>query len=189
MADQALFGRFEKLALLLLGFVLTTVGGALLGNYLQDRSKFKAQQEQVFSEVARQMDSRMYRAKQLIWGLQGDVAYADKPIRWKEYRASLDSWNFDRNRNYVLLEMYFGSSARLCFQSIHDDFRRIGGSVERSGARKKDLDASSRDLDGLDDRVYSFERELLRHMNTRSWMRLHFVCPSAIRAQSSESSK
>ena len=118
MSDQTLFGRFEKLALLLLGFVLTTVGGALLGNFLQDRSKFKAQQEQVFSEVARQMDARMYRTRQSMWGLQGEVAYADISSRWKDYRASLDSWNFERNRNSVLLEMYFGSVARSCFQSI-----------------------------------------------------------------------
>jgi hypothetical protein len=167
----------------LLGFILTTVGGALLGNYLQDRSKFKAQQEQVFSEVARQVDARMYRTRQLMWGLQGDVNYADTSSLWKEYRASLDSWNFDRNRNSVLLEMYFGAAARSCFQSIHHDFRLIGGSVERSGARKKELGAIAQDLDHLESRIYSFEREVLRHMNTRSWASLHFVCPTAIRAR------
>lgn len=182
MSDQTLFGRFEKLALLCIGFVLTTVGGALLGNYLQDRSKFKAQQEQVFSEVARQMDARLYRTRQLVWGLQGDVTHADTSSRWKDYRASLDSWNFDRNRNSVLLEMYFGSEANVCFRSIHRDFRLIGGSVERSGAKKKELDSVSQDLDHLESRIYSFQRELLRHMNTRPWSRVHFLCQPAVRA-------
>ncbi|HEU0299411.1 MAG TPA: hypothetical protein VFR37_08155 [Longimicrobium sp.] len=163
MSENPVFGRYEKVALLMLGFVLTTVGGALIGGYLQTRSRFKAQQEQVFTEVARQMDLRSYRTEQLLNGLRGDVEYASLETRRREYRPALEEWNINRNRNSALIERYFGKNASECFDSIHVSFFNI----HRSIRDKADYSAiAQEDLPALRKQIKGFDRYLLDRART-----------------------
>jgi hypothetical protein len=162
MSDNTIFGRYEKVFLLLLGFILTTIGGTLIGSYLQTRNRFKAQQEEVFTEIARQMDLRAYRTDQLLSGLQGDVEYASLEVRRREYRTVLEDWNMNRNRNHALVERYFGAHAGDCFTRIHANFLNINRSIRRKADY---LATSQQDMETLRRQIYVFDRYLLKSVS------------------------
>ncbi|HEV2825170.1 MAG TPA: hypothetical protein VG035_08190, partial [Actinomycetota bacterium] len=72
----------KQLTPLLVGFLLTTVAGGLLGYFFQRRSwshqyevQFRAQEREratkAFEEISRLLDKRLYRLRQLYWGLSG----------------------------------------------------------------------------------------------------------------------
>src|SRR4051794_37903537 len=74
-------GMMDDLLKLVLGFVLTTLCGGLLGFVFQRRharyqwlrsrwEKELAEAQAVFEEVSRILDRRLYRTRQLLWSLE-----------------------------------------------------------------------------------------------------------------------
>lgn len=175
MNGTPVFGKWEKIGLLLLGFILTTVCGGLLGAYLQNRSRFRTQQEAIFSDLAKQMDARAYRTRSLIAGFRGDLEFAPLETRRNEYRATLEDWNVSRSRNSVLVLRYFGPLASRCFLQIHVDFLNINRSIRRGA----DLAKVNGDIEVLEGSIQSFDTFLLNSMKSHP-----FSTPAPCRVES-----
>src|SRR3954464_10411166 len=89
----------NQVVLLVLGFVLTTVVGGVLGYYYQRRTWDANRREaertaaaNVFDDISRAMDERLYRMRLVYWGLKqgGDQRIKDA---MNEYRVALTKWN------------------------------------------------------------------------------------------------
>src|SRR3954451_10252845 len=106
----------------LLSFVLLTVVGGVLGAALQHRSwKYKWSLESkekrlsisrdVFQEVSRLMDKRLFRSRQLhLWLKRGESEKIEKALT--DCRSCLFEWNDSINRNLAMLEFYFSRDIR-----------------------------------------------------------------------------
>jgi hypothetical protein len=133
----------NNIILAILGFVLTTVAGGILGHYLQtrswrqqDRSK-QAETErrtatQAFDEISRLMDKRLYRMRLLYWRLKSQPPSGDALERaMTDYRDVLFEWNDSLNRTLAMCEMYFGlETRRLLEGTVYETFTAIGGDLE-----------------------------------------------------------
>jgi hypothetical protein len=140
----------NQLILLLLGFVLTTVVGGLLGSYFQNRN-WKHQNRvklteteriaatQIFESISSLMDKRVYRMMQLNWKIRSDTADNDiLEKQMEKYREVLYEWNDNLNRNLALTQSYFGTKVRSYLEgTIYEKFSAIGGSLEKGYAERK----------------------------------------------------
>lgn len=163
MESNPLFGRYEKVVLLLLGFVLTTVGGGLLGNYLQSRSRFKTQQEQVFTEIAQMMDSRAHQTQLLVSASRNDtVYYGTIAARRPRYTAMLEDWNMKRNRTAALVRRYFGREAGRCYGRMNENFVNVNYSIRR----EVEPDSIQADVERLNEAIHAFDLFLLNRMSS-----------------------
>jgi hypothetical protein len=128
----------NQVALLVLGFVLTTVVGGILGYYFQLRTWDANRRESertaaadVFEDVSRAMDERLYRMRQLYWGLK---ARNEERIAaaMDEYRSALVKWNDNLNRNLALVYRYFGRDVWAFLSgTIYQEFAVIGRHLEK----------------------------------------------------------
>jgi hypothetical protein len=140
----------NQLILLILGFVLTTVFGGLLGSYFQNRTwkhqnRIKLAEAErmaatkVFESLSSLMDKRVYRMMQLNWKLRSDVT--DDVIiekKMEEYREVLYEWNDNLNRNLALVQSYFGTKIRNHLEiTIYEKFRAIGKLLEKGYSERK----------------------------------------------------
>ena len=171
----------NELAPILLGFLLTTVLGGFLGVYLQQRSwahRFKVERAtaerdravQVFDEISRLLDRRLYRMRRLAWTLEGEH---NRPLSQRgqkslsDYDAVLFDWNDSINRNLALLERYFGAERRDELDNEIGALMRSVGAVLDSRVRLEsgaevDLSGLQLDLDRLADLIYAYNVELIR---------------------------
>ncbi|MBM2623332.1 hypothetical protein JIG36_48335 [Actinoplanes sp. LDG1-06] len=153
---------------MLLGFLLTTVLGGYFGSLFQRRVwnhqhvvQFLAAEHkrtvEIFEEVSRQLDKRLYRLRLLYWslpdgnstGTRSDMAEK----RLEDYRQVLYEWNDGINRNLALIQQYFGDEERRELDlTIGRQFVALGGIVEGlwNGTRTHD-----------DEQKASFEQQLL----------------------------
>jgi hypothetical protein len=184
--EKKLFGRHHDLFLLLVGFFFTSILGATLGYYFQNRSwdfqeraRLVASEREaatkVFEEVSRLMDKRIYRMRQLNWKLSGDNQ-ADTELQMDLYRKILYEWNDSLNRNRAMVQRYFGSGVgEELFGSenrndppdnIHHSFKTIGKSLEsyyserdtNGNEAEKEIDSS---LEKLEERVYNINIRMI----------------------------
>jgi hypothetical protein len=127
----------DQIVLLVLGFALTTVVGGVLGYYYQRRTWDANRREgertaaaNVFDDISRAMDERLYRMRLVYWGLkQGD----DQRIKdaMNEYRVALTKWNDNLNRNLALAYRYFGADVwRFLSNLLYEEFAVIGRHLE-----------------------------------------------------------
>lgn len=113
------------------------------------------------------LDRRLYRMLRLLWAAGGtDAAELEK--RRLEYLEVLFSWNDRLNTNLSLVGSYFGDEARAYLDSLYEDFKRVGRSVEaamraaKAGEDTKQLvedvalEFEGRQPGSLNDRVYQF---------------------------------
>jgi len=140
----------NQIVLLVVGFVLTTVVGGILGYYFQRRTWDANRRESersaaatVFDDVSRGMDERLYRMRLVYWGLRrGD---ADRiAAAMDEYRATLVKWNDNLNRSLALVQRYFGPEvwSFLC-TVVYEEFAIIGRHLEDWYRRRDDPDLGS----------------------------------------------
>jgi hypothetical protein len=125
------------LALLVLGFVLTTVAGGALGYYLQNRAwdhqndarlveAERAAAAEVFDELSTLMDKRLYRMTQVAAALRDESMSADDLDRYvKDYREVRYAWNDTLNRNLARTQTYFGDDLRAYLEAnVYEGFTR-----------------------------------------------------------------
>ncbi|MFC5641620.1 hypothetical protein [Kitasatospora cinereorecta] len=118
-------GLVKELILLVVGFLLTTVLGGLLGFFFQQRTWAHQHRVQiqdhdrdravlVFEEISRLLDKRLYRLRLLYWSLAEDTDTRSErsESRMQDYRQVLYEWNDSINRNLALIEQYFGIDIR-----------------------------------------------------------------------------
>jgi Putative peptidoglycan binding domain len=140
----------DQLVLLVLGFVLTTVVGGALGYYFQRRTWGANRRESersaaadVFDDISRAMDERLYRMRLVYWGLRGGdedrIAAA-----MAEYRATLVKWNDNLNRNLALVQRYFGRDVWAFLSGVlYEEFAIIGRHLESWYRRRRDREPGS----------------------------------------------
>ena len=164
----------NELMPLIVGFLLSTVLGGLLGFYFQNRS-WKHQNNakvleaelhtalNVFEDVSKLMDKRLYRMRLLFWRLSSDQYDQDVIENYMElYREVLHEWNDNLNRNLALIQCYFGSSIRKQIDyEIYKQFRDIGKSLEEAYLARKSGHAPS------DLKLLEHDIEVLSHINYR----------------------
>jgi len=126
-----------QVILLVLGFVLTTVVGGVLGYYFQRRTWDANRRESersaaadVFDGISRGMDERPYRMRLVYWGLRrGDEDRIAAAMA--EYRATLVKWNDNLNRNLALVQRYFGREVWAFLSGVlYEEFAIIGRHLE-----------------------------------------------------------
>ena len=182
----------NELVPVITGFFLTTVLGGLLGFWLQNRSWahqhkiLVAEQEhqhkilvaeqkrekavQIFDEISRLMDKRLYRLRLIYWELadEGDQANRSPSTesRWEDYRQVLYEWNDNINRNLALLQRYFGQEMRNRLDNgVGLSFVMLGRVMEqwsKSGepaTTQSDVESRLKNLSNL---VYAFNVDMIR---------------------------
>jgi hypothetical protein len=175
----------NQILLLVLGFLLTTVGGGLLGYYFQNRTwkhqhamtVAEAQRDaatKVFEEISRLMDKRLYRMRQVQWSLC-NTAVPDGVLEhhMHAYRTVLYEWNDTLNRNLALTESYFGTELRQQLEErIYENFRRIGTRLETMyGDRTKQAATASTagtdsELTALSNEIYTINLRMISRIQS-----------------------
>ena len=126
----------------MVGFVLTTVLGGLLGFWFQSRAwshQHEAQQRDqeydqalhTFEDVSTLLDKRLYRMRRLYWAARRN---ADTRVDRDAVSAARDAyvevlftWNDNLNRNLALTQTYFGTATRLSLEhDILAEYAAIG---------------------------------------------------------------
>jgi hypothetical protein len=171
----------NKIILLILAFLLTTVCGTFLGAYFQDRqwrNQWEVKKEElnvdqkkeIYEHISSLLDKRQYRMRQFLWALQErfDNDYVES--RRREYREVLYEWNENLNRNFALLQMKFDEELRNVFEDeIGFCFIKAGESIEelyrkRMNEGKVDIaevKSVESDLDDLHIKIYKFNLDML----------------------------
>lgn len=166
----------DELIPLIVGFLLTTVLGGVLGTFLQQRA-WKHQNEARLSEeefrradaiaeaISQLLDKRLYRMLRLFYALrrlsrdEGSLEIVEQ--RLGDYNAVLYEWNDRINLNLALIGTYFGESARAWLDdNIYETFQRVGSAIEdqyRAAIRHEQIeipDALETELLALNDQLY-----------------------------------
>ena len=155
----------RDLVLLVVGFLLTTVLGGILGSWLQQRAWNRQREAQLSEEELRRaddvcqkisqlMDKRLYRMLRLLYAFQSAARQPDSTDiikrRLEEYDAVLYEWNDHLNLNLPLIGTYFGETARVWpDQKIYESYRQAGVELEvvyRSLTSHADSEVSLSDI-------------------------------------------
>jgi hypothetical protein len=168
----------ETLLAVILGFLLTTVVGGFLGYSLQQRSwshqhrvqaaaDRREKATQLFDELSRLLDKRLYRMRRLYWSLLGDRpggTSEESRARMATYVEILYEWNDSVNRNLALLQSYFGHGLRAHLDDvIGAKFRDLGAELEqlyREEAAPSPNDMTLRFAE-LADLIYQFNLDMI----------------------------
>lgn len=150
---------------LIVGFVLTTVLGGLLGAYLQQRSwahqneaRLREEEQHRAGEVCHAvsvlLDKRLYRMLRLAYAMggyaRGSIQEDALEERFQEYDAVLHEWNDRLNLNLAQVGTYFGQSARdyLDFE-LYERFKRAGRHLENAYRHTRQEQPKEPDRDEL----------------------------------------
>jgi len=165
----------DQIAVLIIGFVLTSVVGGFVGYYFQ-KATWQANRREserlaaagMFDELSRSMDRRLYRMWLLHWALKsGDDARVGKAL--DAYRHVLYEWNDSLNRSLAIAYRYFGEGVwKHLDRVLYEDFARLGAHLEdeyrqrRGGARSvAPALLVERQLQALSNDVYGVNRFLI----------------------------
>jgi hypothetical protein len=168
----------NELIKLIIGFVLTTLCGALLGFVFQRRharyqwlrtrwEKELEEAQAVFEEVSRLLDRRLYRTRQLLWAVDRAEVRQE---RLSEYRAVVTEWNDNINRILALVAIHYTDNLRNAVDNeIGAEFVAIGHSLERAirGESRVDAQRLEQRVNQLATEVYKFNLRLLKEIRAR----------------------
>lgn len=161
-----------NITVLVVGFLLTTVAGGLLGMYFQRRTwdhqheaELREQElsraADVCQSVSGLLDRRLYRMTRLRAATRADGAFTkeDAAARMRDYDAVLFEWNEALNTHRAIVGTYFGDAAQqLLEHEIYPAFSRSGACLERayraSCAGRAAEESGECGLAGLNDLVY-----------------------------------
>jgi hypothetical protein len=167
----------SQLLLLVVGFVLTTVVGGLLGYFFQNRAwdhqnRITTEEARrtatfaVFEELSSLMDRRLYRMRVFDSALASDVSAEEIEAARAEYRLVRYDWNDNLNRNLARVESYFGPEIRSDIElGIYEDFSRLHTQLSRNYERRCNnnrVDSIGPELDAISDRVYQANVQMLQ---------------------------
>jgi hypothetical protein len=162
----------DQVALLLLGFLLTTVLGGLLGYVFQRRAwshQFDVQRRSAereaaasaLNELSSVLDKRRYRMLLVYWRLEWlDSREFEDAVTG--YRAVLEEWNEGLNRRLALVATHFGADLKRELDVLYEEYREAGRLLDlaisdrRAGETPTDRTALAELLEGLNIRNYNF---------------------------------
>jgi hypothetical protein len=133
---------------IIVGFLLTSVLGGILGSLLQQRTWDHQRKaalsdrelnaaDSVCRDVSKLLDKRLYRMLRLYYALRfaktADSAEAKEVarVRLRDYDSLLYEWNDQLNLNLALIGSYFGQGARdLLHYEIYEPCQSVGSELE-----------------------------------------------------------
>jgi hypothetical protein len=160
---------------IVVGFVLTSVLGGLLGTYLQRRTwdhqneaRLREEELRRASEICHRvsglLDKRRYRMLRLFHALrghvQGTVSTDVMEDKFRDYDQVLYEWNDSLNGNLAMVGTYFGEHARTWLEQAYEVYREVGGELEAAyrevaqGAKPAALDTLRRRFSELGNTAY-----------------------------------
>ncbi len=174
----------SEIVVLIVGFVLTTVVGGLLGAYFQRRTWDHQHEAQLYEhelERASQtcyalsvlLDRRLYRMVRLQRAIagchHGRFTRDDVDARMRTYDEVLFEWNDALNGNLAVIGTYFGEPARRFLdEEIYESFATSGACLESAyrALSNEDSRPDRRDceLDRLNDLVYRLVAYMTSHL-------------------------
>jgi hypothetical protein len=182
--NDKLFGKYQELVLLLLGFVLTTIIGGAVGARFQQRSwthehlvqVCEAERDARTKGVARLsdlMDTRLLRMRQLAWKLESAHSIAEVDQERLSNREVRDEWAMQLNSNLAFVQYNFGDQAKETLQqditggfgNIHKEFNDLfeSGKIEKSAVSRIEAD-----IDALNPTIYWFDSNLQQKITEQS---------------------
>jgi hypothetical protein len=172
-SNEKLFGKYNELVLLLLGFLLTSVVGGLIGERFQRRSwehehlvqQCEAEQDRRakrFEAISDLMDKRLLRMRKLAWKLEQAHQLSDVKQERKENIEARDEWATQLNSNIDFVRNNLGTEAGDTLQNtIADGFRNIHekfNDLFKTGKLdKKAAEAIEEDINNFNPTVYFFD--------------------------------
>lgn len=178
-----------NLALLAVGFVLTTVvGGGLTyvfqrmawrhQHHVQQEDLRREQAMRTFEEISRLLDQRLYRMRQVYWAAKAVAKGRDERHRLDDtlvdYRVVLRNWNDNLNRVRALVHTYFGDEARqLLERSLYEEYAAVGEELDEfvrevSACEQVEVRPIGRRLNRLGQSVYVFNVHTLARVQDPS---------------------
>ncbi len=168
----------DQILSLVVGFLLTTVGGGVLGWYLQQRSWERQNRARLREDELRRageicqvvgelLDKRRYRMLRLVRTVeefvQGESTLDLVEKRRSEYDSVLYEYNDRLNVNLSLMGTYFGAEPhRWLGTNIYESFRAAGSPLSRAvkdclsqkTPDPEDLDSAKHVLQDLNEQIY-----------------------------------
>lgn len=181
MSDQTihdkLFGKYQEVAILFLGFLLTTVVGGFLGAWFQARSWAHEHSVQLCESeremaikgkdnLSDLMDKRLLKMRQLAWKLETAKRLADVEEERKNNRNARDEWSAQLNKNLAFTQTYFGDKARNMLEGdIAGGFSRIHGEfndlMKEDKPNRAAVEKIESDIDSFNPTIYVFDLDLM----------------------------
>jgi len=170
----------NQIILLVLGFLLTSVAGGVLGNYFQQRTwrhqhdvqqreQERQQAIQIFEEVSKMLDQRIYRMRLMFWATrdhvrEGNADQMDSALA--EYRKILQIWNDNLNRCPAMITAYFGEGMRQQLEDLYEQYASVGRALDQfirdaSQGHVTEVPPIGQRLTVLSHQVYSFNLAML----------------------------
>jgi hypothetical protein len=177
----------NQLLLLVVGFLLTTVVGGLLGYFFQNRAwdhqnrvtAESSRQEAafaVFEELSTLMDKRLYRMRVFDSVLASEESSDDEIQTAREgYREVRYDWNDNLNRNLARVEAYFGPSVRSKVEmGVFEDFSRLHSKLNINYQQRRtvaNVATLKSELDALSNRIYDANLDMAERIRDRGDLR------------------
>jgi hypothetical protein len=186
----------DELVPIVVGFVLTTVLGGLLGTYLQQRT-WKQQNRvqlrtwelqntarlreeelrragQVCESVSRLLDKRRYRMQRLLYAIagrqRGTSSENTLEEKLRDYDEVLYEWNDSYYTNRSMVGTYFGHEARDLLDRIYQVYAGVGTELE--AAYRKTLESRPVSPDDLRKRLDAMTDDAYRlNVLMMTWLR------------------
>lgn len=171
-----LFGKYNELALLLIGAFLTTLVGSYLTYFFQ-YTNWKHQYEadliqaerkaatEFFNQVSSLMDKRLYRTKQVLWKVKSKRGGKEIEKQMNYYREVVFEWNDNLNGNLVLTQRYFGASVKHDLEQIYSMFSPLGSALETISLPRQIIQDSqylTKALDEAEKKIVEIDKQVYR---------------------------
>jgi hypothetical protein len=172
--SEKLFGKYDELVRLLLGFLLTGIVGTYLSHRYTTQQADLSAAGKVFSEHSKLIGDRYFAQNQLTLALRNAKVDARSNKKTKietqlnAYRTVLQEWNSARGFNREMLKLYFGDQVWNMERNIHYTFRAWGQALEGNlnGSGSLDFKCLEQKTDDLLVQVHSMRVEMAKAMQT-----------------------
>jgi len=138
-AQEKLFGKYQEVVLLILGFILTTIVGGFLTDRVQRRAWLQQHQIQSceaeqeirtkgFAQLSNRMDTRLLRMRELAWALEHAKTLKDVEQERRLNREARDDWSSRVNSTLAFIQVYFDPDR---YDTLYDLNTRFGALFEK----------------------------------------------------------
>ncbi|MGY4663206.1 hypothetical protein ACVWZ9_004000 [Pseudomonas chlororaphis] len=168
MPSEKLFGRYDDLVRLLLGFALTGFLGTYLAQSYTTRQANLNAASKIFADQSEMMGNRYFAMNQITNAIEdnrttpGTVSSDEIKVRWKEYRSVLLKWNSSRGYNREMIKLYFGVELWNEEREIHYLFRSWGQALEMESRQERSIDlvCLDKEVDRLMSKIHSLQSKM-----------------------------
>lgn len=172
VGSEKLFGKYDDLVRLVLGFVFTGIVGTYLSHRYTTQQADLVAAGKVFSDHSRLIGDRYFAMNQVTVFLR-DVQKAeqrksssDLEIKWRAYVNVLQQWNSARGFNREMIKLYFGDPLWSMERDVHYQFRAWGQALELDYKTPGAIDFKclAFKTDELLENIHSLQTEMARAM-------------------------